>query len=74
VSAPKALGVALVGTAILGVVVGLRYLVHAYLLRDRELAVVAACALVVFAFAVLLLVGGASCEGATCRIIPGVGR
>ena len=33
-SAPKALGVALVGTAILGVVVSLRYLVHAYLLRD----------------------------------------
>jgi hypothetical protein len=59
VSAARAvLGVALVGAAILGVVVSLRYLVHAYLLRDRRLAVVAACALVVFAFAVLLLVGG----------------
>jgi hypothetical protein len=59
VSAARAvLGVALVGTAILGVVVSLRYLVLAYLLRDRGLAVLAACALVVFAFAVLLLVGG----------------
>jgi hypothetical protein len=59
VSAPRALlGVALVGAAILGVVVSLRYLVHAYLLRDRGLAVVAALGLVVFAFAVLLLVGG----------------
>jgi Na+-transporting NADH:ubiquinone oxidoreductase subunit NqrE len=57
VSAARAvLGVALVGAAILGVVVSLRYLVHAYLLRDRGLAVVAALDLVVFA--VLLLVGG----------------
>jgi Na+-transporting NADH:ubiquinone oxidoreductase subunit NqrE len=59
VSAARAvLGVALVGAAILGVVVSLRYLVHAYLLRDRRLAVVAALDLVVFAFAVLLLVVG----------------
>lgn len=58
-SAPRALlGVALVGTAILGVVVSLRYLVHAYLLRDRGLAVVAACALVVYGFVALMLVGG----------------
>jgi hypothetical protein len=59
VSAARAvLGVALVGTATVGVVVSLRYLVHAYLLRDRRLAVVAALDLVVFAFAVLLLVVG----------------
>ena len=57
-AARAVLGVALVGAAILGVVVSLRYLVHAYLLRDRRLAVVAALDLVVFAFAVLLLVGG----------------
>jgi hypothetical protein len=58
VSAPKALGVALVGAATVGVVVSLRYLVLAYLLRDRGLAVLAACALVVFGLAALLLVGG----------------
>ena len=57
-AARAVLGVALVGAAILGVVVSLRYLVHAYLLRDRGLAVVAACALVVFGLAALLLVGG----------------
>ena len=57
-SAPKALGVALVGAAILGVLVSLRYLVLAYLFRDGGLAVVAAGALVVFGFAALLLVGG----------------
>jgi hypothetical protein len=59
VSASKALlGVALVGAAILGVLVSLRYLVLAYLLREWGLAVVAAGALVVFGFAALLLVGG----------------
>ena len=58
-SASKALlGVALVGAAILGVLVSLRYLVLAYLLREWGLAVVAAGALVVFGFAALLLVGG----------------
>jgi hypothetical protein len=59
VSASRALlGVALVGAAILGVLVSLRYLVLAYLLREWGLAVVAAGALVVFGFAALLLVGG----------------
>ena len=58
-SASRALlGVALVGAAILGVLVSLRYLMLAYLFRDRGLAVVAACALVVFGFAALLLVDG----------------
>ena len=58
-SASKALlGVALVGAAILGVLVSLRYLMLAYLLRDRWLAVVAVCSLVVFGFAALLLVDG----------------
>jgi hypothetical protein len=58
VSAPKALGVALVGAATVGVVVSLRYLVLAYLLRDRGVGVLAACALVVFGLTALLLVGG----------------
>jgi hypothetical protein len=59
VSASRALlGVALVGAAILGVLVSLRYLVLAYLFREWGLAVVAAGALVVFGFAALLLVGG----------------
>ena len=58
-SASKALlGVALVGAAILGVLVSLRYVVLAYLLREWGLAVVAAGALVVYGFAALLLVGG----------------
>jgi hypothetical protein len=48
----------LVGAAILGILVSVRYLVFAYLLRDRGLAVVAACSLFVFAFAALLLVVG----------------
>ncbi len=58
-SAPRALlGVALFGAAILGILVSLRYLLLAYLLRDRGLAVVAACSLIVFGFAALLLVEG----------------
>ena len=58
-SAPRALlGVALVGAAILGILVSLRYLVLAYLYRDRGLVVVAALALAVFGFAALLLVDG----------------
>jgi hypothetical protein len=59
VSAARAvLGVALVGAAILGVLVSLRYLVFAYFVRDRELAVMAMCALGVYGFAALLLVIG----------------
>ena len=58
-SAPRALlGVALVGAAILGVLVSLRYLLLAYLVRDRGLAVLAACSLVVFGVAALLVVDG----------------
>jgi hypothetical protein len=57
-SAPKAVGVVLVGAAIVGVLVSLRYLMLAYLLRDRELAVMAVCVLGVYGFATLLLVIG----------------
>ena len=59
VSAARALlGVALVGAVILGVVVSARYLVFAFFVRDRKLAVMAMCALIVYGFAALLMVIG----------------
>jgi hypothetical protein len=55
VTASKVLGVVLVGAAAFGVLVSVRYLVLAWLLRDRVLALVAAAALVVFGIATLLM-------------------
>ena len=56
--ASEALGVVLVGAAAFGVLVCVRYLLFAWLFRDRVLALVAVAALVVFAFAVLLIAAG----------------
>jgi hypothetical protein len=58
VIASEALGVVLVGVAAFGVLVCVRYLLFAWLFRDRVLALVAAAALVVFAIAALLVAAG----------------
>jgi hypothetical protein len=57
-SASKVLGVVLVGAVALGVLISVRYLLFAYLFRDRVLALVAAAALVVFGIVALLLAAG----------------
>jgi hypothetical protein len=58
VSASKVLGVVLVGAVVFGVLVSVRYLLLAYLVRDWDLAWVAAAALVVFGIVALLLAAG----------------
>jgi hypothetical protein len=57
-SGSKVLGVVLVGAVALGVLISVRYLLFAYLFRDRVLALVAAAALVVFGIVALLLAAG----------------
>ena len=61
-SASKVLGVVLVGTVVL---VSVRYLLLAYLLRDQVLALAAAVALVMFGIVALFWWVEASCERAT---------
>ena len=56
--ASEALGVVLVAAAAFGVLVCVRYLLFAWLFRDRVLALVAAAAVVVFAIAALLVAAG----------------
>jgi hypothetical protein len=48
----------LAAAVVFGVLVCVRYLLFAYLFRDKVLAVIALAALSVFAFVGLLLVGG----------------
>jgi membrane protein YdbS with pleckstrin-like domain len=50
------MGVALLLAAILGLLVSVRYLLLAYLLRDRELALIAVAALIVFVVAGLVVI------------------
>jgi hypothetical protein len=57
-SGSKVLGVVMVGAVALGVLISVRYLLFAYLFRDRVLALVAAAALVVFGIVALLLAAG----------------
>jgi hypothetical protein len=54
-SASNVFGVVLVGAAAFGVLASVRYLLLAYLLRDRKLAWIAAAALVVFGIVALLM-------------------
>ena len=61
-SASKVLGVVLVGTVVL---VSVRYLLLAYLLRDQVLALAAAVALVMFGIVALFWRVEVSCERAT---------
>ena len=53
--ASRAMGVALLLAAILGLLVSVRYLFLAYLLKDWVLALIAAAALVVLVFAGLVV-------------------
>ncbi len=53
--ASRAMGVVLLAAAIVGLLVSVRYLLIAYLLRDRGLALIAAAALVVFVIAALVV-------------------
>ena len=57
-SASGVLGFLLAAAVVFGVLVCLRYLLFAYLFRDKVLALIALAALSVFAFVGLLLVGG----------------
>jgi len=59
VIASKVLGIMLVGAAAFGVLVSVRYLVLAWLMRDWGLALIAVVALFVFGIATLLMVDGA---------------
>jgi len=49
------MGVVLLAAAVFGLLVCVRYLLLAYLLKDRVLAVIAAAALVVFVIAALVV-------------------
>ena len=51
--ASKPMGVALLAAAAIGLLVSARYLLLAYLLRERGLALIAAATLVVFVIAAL---------------------
>ncbi len=50
-----AMGVVLLAAAVLGLLVCVRYLFLAYLLKDRVLAVIAAAALLVYVIAALVV-------------------
>jgi hypothetical protein len=57
-STSNVLGGVLIAAAAFGVLVSVRYLLLAWLLRDRKLALIAVAALLTFGIATLVAVGG----------------